>query len=212
MYSPYYNEEVWVDIIDFPGYQVSNTGKVRNMKDFRLLGQQLNTNGYYTVNLRRNLERKATVPIPHSKHSSTKKLKSSLNHDAMKINSGFSLEDGTNRRDNEKKKAKFLEVMVPGDDLVKSKGELKIEDLSEIKNDELEAIDTEGNNNYDEKEKRWSTYINVKEPYFELANKFIGCHGTEEELMILINVFKKNQKRARVEDKKRNISKDFQGE
>lgn len=66
--------------------------------------------------------------------------------------------------------------------------------------------------NYDEKEKRWSTYINVKEPYFELANKFIGCHGTEEELMILINVFKKNQKRARVEDKKRIISKDFQGE
>lgn len=105
-------------------------------------------------NLRRNLERKATVPIPHSKHSSTKKLKSSLNHDAMKINSGFSLEDGTNRRDNEKKKAKFLEVMVPGDDLVKSKGELKIEDLSEIKNDELEAIDTEGNNNYNEKENK----------------------------------------------------------
>ena len=56
MYSPYYNEEVWVDIIDFPGYQVSNTGKVRNMKDFRLLGQHLNKNGYYTVNLRRNLE------------------------------------------------------------------------------------------------------------------------------------------------------------
>jgi hypothetical protein len=28
MYSPYYNEEVWVDIIDFPGYQVSNTGKI----------------------------------------------------------------------------------------------------------------------------------------------------------------------------------------
>lgn len=30
--------------------------------------------------------------------------------------------------------------------------------------------------------------------------------------MILINAFKKNQKRARVEDKKLNISKDFQGE
>ena len=36
-----------------------------------------------------------------------------------------------------------------------SKGELKIEDLSEIKNDELEAIDTEGNNNYDEKENKY---------------------------------------------------------
>ena len=56
MYSPYYNEEVWVDIIDFPGYQVSNTGKVRNVKDFRLLGQQLNKAGYYTVVLRRDLE------------------------------------------------------------------------------------------------------------------------------------------------------------
>lgn len=65
---------------------------------------------------------------------------------------------------------------------------------------------------YDKKEKRWCTYINVKAPYFELANKFIHCSGTEEELMILINAFKKNQKRARVEDKKRNISKDFQGE
>ena len=30
--------------------------------------------------------------------------------------------------------------------------------------------------------------------------------------MILINAFKKNQKEARIEDKKRNISKDFQGE
>lgn len=56
MYSPYYNEEVWVDIIDFPGYQVSNTGKVRNIKDFRLLGQQLNKAGYYIVNLRKDLE------------------------------------------------------------------------------------------------------------------------------------------------------------
>ena len=56
MYNPYYNEEVWVDIIDFPGYQVSNTGKVRNIKDFRLLGQQLNKAGYYTVILRRDLE------------------------------------------------------------------------------------------------------------------------------------------------------------
>ena len=56
MYSPYYNEEIWVDIIDFPGYQVSNTGKVRNMKDFRLLGQQLNKHGYYTVVLKRDLE------------------------------------------------------------------------------------------------------------------------------------------------------------
>ncbi len=66
--------------------------------------------------------------------------------------------------------------------------------------------------NYDEKEKRWCTYSNKKAPYFELTNKFIDCNGTEEELMILINAFKKNQKEARIEDKKRNISKDFQGE
>lgn len=56
MYTPYYNEEVWVDIIDFPGYQVSNTGKIRNIKDFRILGQHLNSNGYYTVTLTKNFE------------------------------------------------------------------------------------------------------------------------------------------------------------
>lgn len=66
--------------------------------------------------------------------------------------------------------------------------------------------------NYDEKEKRWCTYSNRKSPYFELTNKFIDCKGTEEELMTLINVFKKNQKKARVEDKKRSLSKDFKGE
>lgn len=66
--------------------------------------------------------------------------------------------------------------------------------------------------NYDKKEKRWCTYSNKKAPYFELTNKFIDCKGTEEELMILINAFKKNQKEARIEDKKRSISKDFQGE
>ena len=66
--------------------------------------------------------------------------------------------------------------------------------------------------NYDEDEKKWCTYSNSKTPYFELTNKFIDCNGTEEELMILINTFKKNQKEARIEDKKRNISKDFQGE
>ena len=66
--------------------------------------------------------------------------------------------------------------------------------------------------NYDEKEKRWCTYSNAKAPYFNLTNKFIDGNGTEEELMVLINAFKKNQKAARVEDKKRNISKDFQGE
>lgn len=66
--------------------------------------------------------------------------------------------------------------------------------------------------NYDEKEKRWCTYSNSKAPYFELTNKFTECKGTEEELMILINAFKKNQKEARIEDKKRSISKDFQGE
>lgn len=66
--------------------------------------------------------------------------------------------------------------------------------------------------NYDKKEKKLCTYANTKAPYFGLTNKFIDGNGTEEELMILINAFKKNQKEACVEDKKRNISKDFQGE
>ena len=66
--------------------------------------------------------------------------------------------------------------------------------------------------NYDEKEKRWCTYANKKAPYFKLTNKFINGKGTEEDLMILINAFKKNQKLARIEDKKRSLSKDFKGE
>ena len=66
--------------------------------------------------------------------------------------------------------------------------------------------------NYDEKEKIWCTYSDKKAPYFELTNKFIDCKGTEEELMNLINIFKKNQKIARIEDKKRNLYKDFKGE
>lgn len=66
--------------------------------------------------------------------------------------------------------------------------------------------------NYDEKEKRWCTYANKKAPYFELTNKFINGKGTEEDLMILINAFKKNQKQARIEDKKRSLSNDFKGE
>ena len=56
MYSLYYDDETWVDIIDFPGYQVSNTGKVRNIKDLRILSQQLNKNGYYTVSLSKDLQ------------------------------------------------------------------------------------------------------------------------------------------------------------
>lgn len=66
--------------------------------------------------------------------------------------------------------------------------------------------------NYDEKEKKWCTYSNSKAPYFELTHKFIDGNGTEEELMLLINTFKKNQKIARIEDKKRNLYKDFKGE
>ena len=65
--------------------------------------------------------------------------------------------------------------------------------------------------NYDKIEKKWCTYSNSKAPYFKLTNKFIKGNGTEEELMILINAFKKNQKEACVEDKKRSISKDFKG-
>lgn len=57
------------------------------------------------------------------------------------------------------------------------------------------------NFNYDEKEKKWCTYVNVKAPYFKLTNKFIDDNGTEEELMILVNAFKKNQKRQELKIK-----------
>ena len=56
--------------------------------------------------------------------------------------------------------------------------------------------------NYDEEENKWCTYCNKKKPH---------CQGTEEDLMTLISTFKKNQKKARVEDKKRSLSNDFKG-
>lgn len=65
--------------------------------------------------------------------------------------------------------------------------------------------------NYDEEENKWCTYCNKKKPHFKIAEKFIDCQGTEEDLMTLISTFKKNQKKARVEDKKRSLSNDFKG-
>lgn len=45
-------QEIWKDVKDFKNiYQISNFGKIRNVKTNRLLKPFKNTNGYYQINL-----------------------------------------------------------------------------------------------------------------------------------------------------------------
>ena len=44
--------ERWLPIKDFPMYEVSSNGRVRNIKTGRILRPQSNTNGYLTLTLR----------------------------------------------------------------------------------------------------------------------------------------------------------------
>lgn len=46
--------ERWVPCREFPAYEVSNTGKIRNMKTGRILKTHINEKGYETVTLRIN--------------------------------------------------------------------------------------------------------------------------------------------------------------
>jgi hypothetical protein len=52
------SEEIWKDIIDYPDYQVSNLGRVKNRNTDRLLKPFLVGQGYYCVALYRNKESK----------------------------------------------------------------------------------------------------------------------------------------------------------
>ena len=46
------NKEIWKDIEGFPGYQVSNQGRVKNKKTGHVLKPQINNrSGYYQVSL-----------------------------------------------------------------------------------------------------------------------------------------------------------------
>ena len=47
-------KEVWKDIEGFPGYQVSDHGRVRNKTTGTILKPGLGGNGYYTVALYKN--------------------------------------------------------------------------------------------------------------------------------------------------------------
>lgn len=47
-------EERWVKSKEFPDYEVSNNGRVRNTKTGRIMKTNINTNGYETVCLRKN--------------------------------------------------------------------------------------------------------------------------------------------------------------
>ena len=48
---------VWLPIEDYPNYEISICGQVRNIKTKRVLKQCINRNGYYYVKLNRNNEK-----------------------------------------------------------------------------------------------------------------------------------------------------------
>lgn len=47
-------EERWLPCREFPAYEVSNTGKIRNARTGRILKTYINEKGYETVTLRKN--------------------------------------------------------------------------------------------------------------------------------------------------------------
>lgn len=46
--------EIWLPIKDYPNYEVSSEGRVRNIKTGRIMRQQTNRNGYKNLTLRRD--------------------------------------------------------------------------------------------------------------------------------------------------------------
>ena len=44
-------EEIYVNVNDFPNYQISNFGNVKNLFTRRILKPRVNTNGYFSVSL-----------------------------------------------------------------------------------------------------------------------------------------------------------------
>ena len=47
-------DEIWIPIRNFPIYDCSNFGRIRNSKTGRIMRQSINTRGYLQVTLRRN--------------------------------------------------------------------------------------------------------------------------------------------------------------
>ena len=54
--------EIWKTIEDYPNYEVSSIGRVRNKKSMKLLSQSIDTNGYYKAEFR-NEHGKKTITI-----------------------------------------------------------------------------------------------------------------------------------------------------
>ena len=54
-------EEIYKTIEEFPNYEVSNLGNVRNKKTGRILKHTKANNGYYTVNLYRDGQAKSQL-------------------------------------------------------------------------------------------------------------------------------------------------------
>jgi hypothetical protein len=52
------NLTVWLPIKDYPNYEVSITGSVRNINSKRILKPSINRNGYYFLELNKNNQRK----------------------------------------------------------------------------------------------------------------------------------------------------------
>lgn len=47
-------KEVWKEIIEYPNYQVSDNGRIRNIKTNKILKPSVNSNGYLRVTLSKN--------------------------------------------------------------------------------------------------------------------------------------------------------------
>jgi hypothetical protein len=52
------NLTVWLPIKDYPNYEISISGSVRNVKTKRILNPYINSNGYYRIDLHNNGKRK----------------------------------------------------------------------------------------------------------------------------------------------------------
>jgi len=111
--------EIWKTIEDFPGYEVSTLGRVRNKESRRLLKGALHHSGYWQYCLRKEgntktifihrLVAKAFIPNPH--------YKPQVNHiDGNKLNNKVSnLEWVTNQENHDHKMAMGLNVSPGGE-------------------------------------------------------------------------------------------------
>lgn len=56
-------EPIWKTIPNYPEYEASNTGEIRNKSTFRVLKQKIDKNGYLRINLYKNREQKSGLQV-----------------------------------------------------------------------------------------------------------------------------------------------------